>query len=218
MTIRWSERDWGSDIDDVAWLNDNEDLWESRQHAERFVDPMRASVQFARAQLLRDENILHPAIADFGPSSLADFLRSEVDKALADGRLGKGKGKEAARSAPRSQDDGSEQQKWAVADTDDIDQQPAAPTSLTLAKDALLHLRGLGSQAEVSPASQPAAPRMSRLTASPHNNNDGLPVRSVDPVENRPRQLRDEGTRRPNSSAADRSSDFARHTQQVRYV
>lgn len=210
-------------------MDDNEDLWESRLYAEGGLDPMRLNMQFARTQMLRDENIFHPAIADFGPSSLAHFLRSEIDKAIADGRLGKGNGKEAVRSASRSQDDGTKQQKRPAtatadpnskSDTDDINQQPAAPTSLTLAKDALLHLRGFKSKEDAPQASVPAAPKMSLDSASPYNNNNDLPVRIVDPCENRRNQarLRDERIRRPNSAATDRSSEFARHTQQVRYV
>jgi len=216
MVVRWSERDWGSDVDDTTSIFDHDDLWESRLHAEGLLDPTKLR-QFGRAQRLRDTAIFHPAITTFGASSLVDFLQGEIEKAVADGRLGKGKGKESARSESRDQDDGTTQQKRRATDDqdDDLVQQPAAPASLTLAKDALLHLRGLKSKEEVSHASSPALPQMSLSTASSHNNN--IPVRSLDADELRRSQALSDGRlRRPNSRMTDRLSDFAQHTQQVR--
>ena len=227
MTIRQAERDWGSDTDNDAWLDDNEDLWRSRLHAEGLHESMRLNMQFARAQALQDAQIFHPAITDFCLSSVADFLRCEIDKAVADGRLGKGKGKEPARSESRGQDDGRRQQKQPASiatndqdlksDLDNSNEQPAAPASLTLAKDALLHLRGLKSKEAVSQASQPAAIEISLLTARSHNNT--IPVRSMDAFDSHRSQahMRAGGIRRPNLPNTDRSSDFAQHTQQVRY-
>ena len=232
MANRRSERDWGTHVEDVPFLDDHEDLYEARRHghAEGLLHRIQLNTQFGRAQMVRVENVVHPAIANFGPSSLADFLQGEIDKAVADGRLGKGKGKEAATSASRSQHDGIKQQKrpaiptadpTSMSETGDINQQPAAPASLTLAKDALLHLRGVKSKEHIPQASVPAAPTMSPLSTAPYDNNSiYLPVRMVDSFEDRHNQigLSDERIRRPSSAAADRSSEFARHTQQARYV
>ena len=189
MTIRRSERDCGIDPEDNnAWLDDDDltdGLWDPRllgdpafAHSIRLYDGLRA-LRF------RDGDLLHPAVTDFGPASLAAFLRCEIDNAVAAGEAGNGK-----------------------------DKGPAP--SLTLAKDALLHLRGLKSKDDISQPSQPAAPQMSLSTASVLHSSPLRNSVSVRQGPTSPRRILSSRNQRTDREATARSLDFAQHTQQVR--
>jgi hypothetical protein len=232
MTGRRPERDWGVEYDSgdlFMSLSDvpDDSLWDSNDGR---VQNLR-NVFSSKAQQ-------KPAVTDFGPSSFSNFLHAEIDKANTAEKPANGKGKEPVReynyvdSTVRT----SQVQSTAFDHghilkskfSTKVDESPCfkpseITTKLTLAKDALLHLRGLKPQdkkpiANLQLSAPPSASAVSSHDAT--GKETSIPGRPRAAVKRaRPATAPDRQPSQPNTRqvfGTARYHEFAQHTQAVR--
>ena len=195
MCVRNFERDWGSDLEDAGWtdIDGNPNGWPSS---------IRRRLELGR------ETGQYTTLTDFGAPSLAAFLQNEVVKANAATILTTTKHEECVDPGLSRKGTRGYQQK----------NQNSATSGITLAPDALLHLRGLKAQSNVSQASTPTEVQVSSSTAVSRIDNIAANSIKIPKGPRLPtRRTTKALTPQTGSPTGARSSDFAQYTQQVRH-
>ena len=227
MVVRRGERDWGSIAYDNDGMTTDDLLVES--HLSLFdEDPLfELKLNLLKKCARRaptDRPAPPPVTTNFGPASITEFFRTQIAKALTDGRLGKGKGEEPVRDddeyTEKYTEVGIKSHKQPTSPLQDRKSTPRKPGRLTLADDALLHLRGQGSTQDASATSDARTANQLSDTISPQpsSGNETPTRRRIRSSGRRPRTHSRQSSQSSMNVAADASRrlDFAQHTELIR--
>ena len=148
MTVRRGDRDSPDDDEDRRWNSDDD--YQQAVHADALMPPTATgpAPSSPATRPRGNSGPIHPSLTNFGPQTLAEFLREQIKQAKVEGSLGKGKGKErhsGPNTASANSVTKSTEQYCTQTSTSRRNQrhtEPARKTRIVFADNALRHLRG----------------------------------------------------------------------------